>query len=99
MRFNSLRNRFLLLMVIVLVITGLLTTWLASRAIAQRFQSYVASSQKTNLDRLAKMNDIEPGMIKWLHLAGGYGHLRYWVTEWQPSPVMRSTRVGIAKMG
>ncbi len=44
-------------------------------------------------------NDIEPGMIKWLHLAGGYGHLRYWVTEWQPSPVMRSTRVGIAKMG
>ncbi|MCC6268483.1 MAG: molybdopterin-dependent oxidoreductase [Dehalococcoidia bacterium] len=44
-------------------------------------------------------NDLEPGMIKWLHLAGGYGHLRYWVTEWQPSPVMRSTRVGIAKMG
>lgn len=44
-------------------------------------------------------NDIEPGMIKWLHLAGGYGHLRYWVTEWQPSPVMRSTRVGVAKVG
>lgn len=44
-------------------------------------------------------NDVEPGMIKWLHLAGGYGHLRYWVTEWQPSPVMRSTRVGIAKVG
>jgi len=44
-------------------------------------------------------NDLEPGMIKWLHLAGGYGHLRYWVTEWQPSPVMRGTRVGIAKMG
>ena len=44
-------------------------------------------------------NDIEPGMIKWLHLAGGYGHLRYWVTEWQPSPVMRSTRVGVARIG
>ena len=29
-------------------------------------------------------NDVEPGMIKWLHLAGGYGHLRYWSTEWQP---------------
>ena len=43
-------------------------------------------------------NDIEPGMIKWLHLAGGYGHLRYWVTEWQPSPVMRSTRVGVEKV-
>ena len=44
-------------------------------------------------------NDVEPGMIKWLHLAGGYGHLRFWVTQWQPSPVMRSTRVGIAKVG
>jgi DMSO reductase family type II enzyme molybdopterin subunit len=43
-------------------------------------------------------NDVEPGMFKWLHLAGGYGHLRYWVTEWQPSPVMRSTRVGIEKI-
>ena len=44
-------------------------------------------------------NDVEPGMIKWLHLAGGYGHLRFWVTQWQPSPVMRSTRVGVAKVG
>lgn len=42
-------------------------------------------------------NDVEPGMFKWLHLAGGYGHLRYSVTEWQPSPVMRSTRVGLEK--
>ncbi|MCC6383042.1 MAG: molybdopterin-dependent oxidoreductase [Dehalococcoidia bacterium] len=42
-------------------------------------------------------NDVEPGMIKWLHLAGGYGHLRYWVTEWQPSPVMRSTRVDVER--
>ena len=43
-------------------------------------------------------NDVEPGMIKWLHMAGGYGHLRYWVTEWQPSAVMRGTRVGIEKL-
>jgi DMSO reductase family type II enzyme molybdopterin subunit len=42
-------------------------------------------------------NDLEPGMIKWLHLAGGYGHLKFWVTQWQPSPVMRGTRVGIEK--
>jgi DMSO reductase family type II enzyme molybdopterin subunit len=42
-------------------------------------------------------NDTEPGMIKWLHLAGGYGHLRYWATQWQPCPVMRGTRVGIEK--
>jgi anaerobic selenocysteine-containing dehydrogenase len=33
-------------------------------------------------------NDAEPGMIKWLHLAGGYGHLKYWNSQWQPCPVM-----------
>ncbi|HEY4669249.1 MAG TPA: molybdopterin-dependent oxidoreductase [Tepidiformaceae bacterium] len=43
-------------------------------------------------------NDVEPGMIKWLHLAGGYGHLRYWPTEWQPCAVMRGTRVGLARV-
>jgi anaerobic selenocysteine-containing dehydrogenase len=43
-------------------------------------------------------NDVEPGMIKWLHLAGGYGHLKYWPTEWQPCPVMRGTRVGVEKV-
>jgi nitrate reductase alpha subunit len=39
------------------------------------------------------INNLEPGMFKWLHLAGGYGHLKYWPTEWQPCPVMRATRV------
>lgn len=43
-------------------------------------------------------NDAEPGMFKWLHLAGGYGHLAYWATEWQPCPVMRNTRVSIEKV-
>jgi DMSO reductase family type II enzyme molybdopterin subunit len=43
-------------------------------------------------------NNAEPGMVKWLHLAGGYGHLRYSVTEWQPCPVMRGTRVGVEKV-
>ncbi len=47
--------------------------------------------------RWASVNDAEPGMIKWLHLAGGYGHLRYWATEWQPCAVMRGTRVGITR--
>jgi len=42
-------------------------------------------------------NDAEPGMIKWLHLAGGYGHLKYWTMQWQPCPVMRNTYVGIEK--
>lgn len=43
-------------------------------------------------------NDAEPGMIKWLHLAGGYGHLKYWGTQWQPCPVMRNTYVDIEKI-
>ncbi len=46
----------------------------------------------------ASPNDAEPGMFKWLHLAGGYGHLKYWGTEWQPCPVMRNTRVAIEKV-
>lgn len=71
MRFNSLRNRFLFLMIVVLAITGLLTTWLASRAIAQRFHSYVVSSQKTSLDRLAKLNDIVPGMVELMYAEQG----------------------------
>jgi DMSO reductase family type II enzyme molybdopterin subunit len=41
-------------------------------------------------------NQVEGAMIKWLHLAGGYGHLRYWPTEWQPCPTDRSTRVEVA---
>ncbi|RLC56793.1 MAG: hypothetical protein DRI30_05330, partial [Chloroflexi bacterium] len=41
-------------------------------------------------------SNLEPGMIKWLHLAGGYGHLKYWPTEWQPCPAMRATRCEIA---
>ena len=43
-------------------------------------------------------NDAEPGMIKWLHLAGGYGHLKYWAMQWQPCPVMRNTRVQVEKV-
>jgi DMSO reductase family type II enzyme molybdopterin subunit len=40
--------------------------------------------------------DTEPGMIKWLHLAGGYGHLRYWPIQWQPCPVDRAVRLDVA---
>jgi anaerobic selenocysteine-containing dehydrogenase len=42
--------------------------------------------------------DVEPGMVKWLHMAGGYGHLRYWPIQWQPTPVDRAVRVGVAKL-
>ena len=37
--------------------------------------------------------DVEPGMVKPLHLAGGYGHIRYRPGMWQPVPVDRATRV------
>jgi anaerobic selenocysteine-containing dehydrogenase len=42
--------------------------------------------------------DVEPGMIKWLHLAGGYGHFRYWGLQWQPAPIDRAIRVDVAKL-
>ena len=42
--------------------------------------------------------DVEPGMVKWLHLAGGYGHLRYWPIQWQPVPIDRAIRVEVEKL-
>ncbi|MDE3094819.1 MAG: molybdopterin-dependent oxidoreductase [Chloroflexota bacterium] len=43
-------------------------------------------------------SDLEPGMVKWLHFAGGYGHLRYWPFQWQPVPFDRGVRVNVAKV-
>ena len=37
--------------------------------------------------------DVEPGMVKPLHLVGGYGHVKYRPGMWQPVPVDRATRV------
>ncbi|MFQ5380415.1 MAG: molybdopterin-dependent oxidoreductase [Dehalococcoidia bacterium] len=31
-------------------------------------------------------NEIEPGMVKWIGFAGGYGHLQHIGAEWQPIP-------------
>ncbi len=42
--------------------------------------------------------DVEPGMVKWLHLAGGYGHLKYRPWHWQPVPVDRGVGVDIEKI-
>lgn len=42
--------------------------------------------------------DLEPGMVKWLHFAGGYGHLRYWPVQWQPVPIDRGIRVQVAPL-
>ncbi len=43
--------------------------------------------------------DIEPGMVKWLGFAGGYGHLRYRGWKWQPVPSDRAVRVDIEPVG
>ena len=42
--------------------------------------------------------DVEPGMVKWLHMAGGYGHLKYRPWHWQPVPVDRGVGVDIEKV-
>ncbi|OGO51955.1 MAG: hypothetical protein A2148_04695 [Chloroflexi bacterium RBG_16_68_14] len=38
-----------------------------------------------------------PGMIKWLHLAGGYGHLKFWRDNWQPQQADRAIAVEVEK--
>ncbi len=38
-------------------------------------------------------NEVEPGMVKWLHLAGDYGHLYHSPIEWQPVPFDRCVNV------
>lgn len=42
-------------------------------------------------------SDVEPGMVKWLHMAAGYGHLTYRPWNWQPIPVDRGIGVDIEK--
>jgi len=44
-------------------------------------------------------SNVEPGMVKWLHFAGGYGHLRYRGLHWQPVPIDRGVRVDIERVG
>ena len=38
---------------------------------------------------------VEPGMVKWLHFAGGYGHLTYLPNQWQPTQSDRLFRVDV----
>ncbi len=39
-----------------------------------------------------------PGLIKWLHLAGGYGHLNYYRWNWVPQQVDRGVPVEVEKI-
>jgi DMSO reductase family type II enzyme molybdopterin subunit len=42
--------------------------------------------------------DVEPGIVKWLGLAAGYGHLQYRPLAWQPIPADRAVRVDVVKV-
>jgi anaerobic selenocysteine-containing dehydrogenase len=43
--------------------------------------------------------DIEPGHVKHLGFAGGYGHLKYRLFSWQPIPADRAIRIDVEKVG
>lgn len=43
--------------------------------------------------------DLEPGHVKWLGFAGGYGHLQYRPLAWQPIPADRAVRVDVERIG
>jgi DMSO reductase family type II enzyme molybdopterin subunit len=43
-------------------------------------------------------DNVAPGMIKWLHLAGGYGHLNYWRWNWVQAQVDRVIPVEVEKV-
>lgn len=60
---HSLRVRFLLLMLVVLVVTGALATWFASRAITERFQQYVLRRQETSKARRQQMQGMLPQIL------------------------------------
>jgi len=42
--------------------------------------------------------DVEPGHVKHLGFAGGYGHLKYRLFSWQPIPADRGVRVDVEKV-
>jgi DMSO reductase family type II enzyme molybdopterin subunit len=43
--------------------------------------------------------DLEPGHVKHLGFAAGYGHLRYRPFSWQPVPADRAIRVDVERVG
>jgi anaerobic selenocysteine-containing dehydrogenase len=49
-------------------------------------------------ERWYSQSDLEPGHVKWLGFAAGYGHLEYRPFSWQPIPVDRAVGVDIEKV-
>jgi hypothetical protein len=37
-------------------------------------------------------------MVKWLHFAGGYGHLQYRGLHWQPIPIDRAVHCDVERV-
>jgi DMSO reductase family type II enzyme molybdopterin subunit len=44
-------------------------------------------------------SDLEPGHVKHLGFASGYGHLKYRIFSWQPIPADRAVRVDVERVG
>lgn len=42
---------------------------------------------------------VEVGLVKWLHMASGWGHLRFVPMMWQPTQFDRATRVDVRALG
>jgi len=43
-------------------------------------------------------NELEAGMVKWIGFAGGYGHIQYTPSEWQPIPSDRAVPCNFEKV-
>lgn len=71
MRFNSLRNRFLLLTIVVLLVTGLMSTWFISRAVVERFQGYVANEQSVSQQHRQQLQTMLPSVIEAIYAQSG----------------------------
>jgi anaerobic selenocysteine-containing dehydrogenase len=58
-----------------------------------------ASWEAYGFEEWADATQVEAGMVKWLHLVTGWGHLRYTPFQWQPAPFDRLTRVDVEAAG
>ncbi|MCC7078023.1 MAG: molybdopterin-dependent oxidoreductase [Acidimicrobiia bacterium] len=54
-----------------------------------------AAWEPYGFENWADATRVEAGMVKWLHLVTGWGHLRYTPFQWQPAPFDRLTRVDV----
>jgi DMSO reductase family type II enzyme molybdopterin subunit len=78
---------------------GSITVWVKISPAVQPGQLIIYNGFEPYMHRDWKdASNVEPGMVKWLHLAGGYGHLRYRTIHWQPVPIDRAIHLDVAKI-